>query len=151
MLHRISLEIARGRPLWAIVMLNSYNNSAGTGALRRLASQRISRGQSRNMSPHILQELTQGKCLSELGDEYSDNIKTLERGIRLKETKKRERIRASQNASYIASLKIKAVRKSLTLPSSARREKVDRNRLKRGFFPGVNQQVKYDCASRINQ
>lgn len=144
MLHKISLEIAHGRPLWALVMLNCYDDSGASGALRKLANQRIHRRKLNKISDQALEGLSQGRCISELNDKCADRIKTLERRCRLNEIKRMARVRERRSANFLTSLINKDTRINLTLVRSRIRQAPERNRLNSGLFKGGERNLEYN-------
>ncbi len=144
MLHKISLEIANGRPLWALVMLNCYDDSVALGALRKLANRRIPGRQLNKMSNQALEGLSQGRCISELNGKCADRIKALERRCRLKEVKRMARVRERNSANYLTSLINKDTRINLTLVRSRIRQAPERNRLNSRLFKGEERNLEYN-------
>ena len=137
MLNRTCLEIAQDRPLWALIMLNSYDNSPLTKALRSLAIKKIDKWQYDSLSTEIVKEIVNGRALSDFSYEHSESIKICEIAARIRATRINRKIWEERNLLFLQHLKNKMDGTIFSATRSIRRDRIVRNRLINRLYKGV--------------
>lgn len=137
MLNRTCIELAQDRPLWALIMLNSYDNSPSTKALRRLAIRKIDKWHYDSLSAALVKEIVNGRPLSDFSDEHSKSIKRHEIAARIRATRINSKFREEQRRLFLDHLKTKLDGRIVPATTSIRRDRIVRNRLTNRLHKGV--------------
>jgi len=125
---KVSMEIAGGRALSAIIMLNSYERTQVTSSLRALATQRLLDNKLKLSASdkHLINQITDGKSLLDLGHKFSERIRHQEAAIRSQNLENVQLEKRKMNHLFIEYLRTRKsiYRHSRCLPVRNRRASI---------------------------